>query len=330
MDFADPGFLARYPFVSQAREYVSGLGLSFEEMLGHVVYSSMLTMGVERVSACLEKGYSPDFKDEREARLVILSYPVARMMAASIGRSVFKRYAEGEAHAAAEALAREPREAVEHIMEELGIGFSDGSMHFTEYVRLAAPLGRKNPRWKLVNRVIDAGHVQVDDVEMADLLREAIRARVAEPLDLAKIPKKIKQRAAELKPKVTDAIQVKSIEELDMDALPPCMKGLMDGLETGEAGHQGMFILATFLANLGLSEESILGVYSRSPKFDHEKTAYQLKYVTGEAGGTEYTCPACPTIKSNGLCRGECNVKHPLQFYRARERRSKVIKAKKK
>ncbi len=120
---------------------------------------------------------------------------------------------------------------------------------------------------------------------------------------------------------------ISSVDELDTDALPPCMKAMISAMEMGHASHQSMFMLATFLSNLGLTEQQILGVYSKSPKFDAEKASYQLKYITGEVRGTEYICPACPTIKSQGLCTSQCDVKHPLQYYR---RRAKKVNKKKK
>jgi DNA primase large subunit len=108
--------------------------------------------------------------------------------------------------------------------------------------------------------------------------------------------------------------------------MPPCMKGLVAAMEGGVASHNAMFILATFLANLGLSTDDLVKVFAKSPKFDEEKTRYQLGFLTGESGGTEYTCPTCATIKSHGLCKAECQVKHPLQHYRRNAKRKPQAK----
>jgi DNA primase large subunit len=105
------------------------------------------------------------------------------------------------------------------------------------------------------------------------------------------------------------------------------MNAITGAMESGIASHAGMFILATFLANLGLTRDGILSVYSRSPKYDEEKTLYQLGFITGERGGTEYTCPTCATIKSQGLCRADCPVKHPLQYYRRHAKKQPRRKA---
>jgi DNA primase large subunit len=105
------------------------------------------------------------------------------------------------------------------------------------------------------------------------------------------------------------------------------MKKMISQLGDGVLSHNGMFILACFLGNLGLNEEKILAVFSKSPKYDAEKAKYQLGYILGDATGTKYTCPTCATIASCGFCSRDCGIKHPLQYYRNKS--VKVIKKKK-
>ena len=69
----------------------------------------------------------------------------------------------------------------------------------------------------------------------------------------------------------------------------------------------------------------MLAIFSRSAKYDEEKTLYQLSFITGERGGTQYTCPTCQNIKSQGLCKADCPVKHPLQYYRNHARRKPAV-----
>ncbi len=327
MDLTDPMNLARFPFLGRAKEYVAGLDMTFDDMLAHPVYSSILSRGQERLLACFEDGFEPRFQDEKEARLVILSYPVARMMAATLGSQVIKKHARGESEAAALQLAALDSRALAEISSELAVRSSGGKMPFADYVRLAAQLARKSQRWKLVNRELRNGMVTVSNEDLPHLLKQAIADRVAKPIEMAKIPQAIIDRANSLKTVLNQGAIISSVDELDTDALPPCMKAMISAMEMGHASHQSMFMLATFLSNLGLTEQQILGVYSKSPKFDAEKASYQLKYITGEVRGTEYICPACPTIKSQGLCIAQCEVKHPLQYYR---RRAKKVNKKKK
>ena len=151
---------------------------------------------------------------------------------------------------------------------------------------------------------------------MLPCTQRAVKNRVMEPLDASKIPSEIKKAALNLKTALAGERTSIKIEQLEEAALPPCIKGMVAAMEAGLASHNAMFILATFLANLGLTLDDIVSVFSKSPKFDEEKTRYQLGFISGARSGTEYTCPACVTIKSHGLCKAECKVKHPLQYYR--------------
>ena len=305
--------LAKYPFMRTARDYVSSLRLSTEELFRHPVYSSAIGFGKERVVDCMESRYSPAGRDPA---LVILSYPVARMIALSVGPSVASRYAEGEAEAAHNLMRKEDEAVLRLLRLDLGVKTTDGKMPLTQYLRLAAHLAKKASEWKLSNRAVDRGMVRVEEPDEAMLLKEAVRQRVLEPVDLKKVPSEIKKATAELKTAlIGDRTEVR-IEKLEDGAVPPCMRSIMAALALGDASHNAMFILATFLANLGLKDQDILSIYSRSPKYDEGKTLYQMGFIRGTRGGREYTCPTCDTIKAHGLCKAQCSVKHPLQYYR--------------
>jgi DNA primase large subunit len=326
MDF-DPVFLAKYPFLKATKEYVASLGIPLSEMLSHPVYGASLELGRLRVLDCMEGRFRPEYGDPVRAQLTVLSYPLARMLAHGLGRAAVGRYAQGEAEAAYE-LFRDDAEASRLIAKDLGVSETGGGMPFPQYVSLATALTRQSPKWKLANRLVDAGYVDVEAGEARILLREAVRNRVLESVDLKRLPEEVKKMAAGLRTALTGDKATLDIEALDYEALPPCMKAMTAALEAGVSSHSAMFNLATFLANLGLKTDDIVKVYSKSPKFDEEKTRYQLEFLTGGRGGTEYTCPACATIKSQGLCKNECEVKHPLQHYRRHSRKRPKAAAK--
>jgi DNA primase large subunit len=327
----DVGLLAKYPFLRRTKDYVNSYNMPFDELLKHPIYSAALEMGRQRVIDCMESKYKADASDELRNKLTILSYPLARMMAHTLGRVAAAKYADGEAQAAYELLKDEDEEVKRLVAEDLGLKAEDGKMPLIQYTRLSAALARSHPKWKLTNRQVDRGFVEVDIEDATVLSREAIKNRVLEPIDLKKIPDEVKKTASGMKTMLQGDKATMDISALEQQAMPPCMNGMAAALETGLASHNAMFILATFLANLGLKKEDILKVYSKSPKYDEEKTLYQLEFLLGEKGGTEYTCPTCATIKSHGLCKAECEVKHPLQYYRRHAKnRPKVIKREKK
>jgi DNA primase large subunit len=105
------------------------------------------------------------------------------------------------------------------------------------------------------------------------------------------------------------------------------MRALLAGTQNGlNLPHSGRFALVSFLHALGMDSEQIMALFAKSPDFDESKTIYQVKHITGEGSGTEYTPPECSTMKSYGICFEPddlCNsdrVVHPLIYYRIRTR----------
>ena len=60
-----------------------------------------------------------------------------------------------------------------YIAEELGIPISRGWLPLVDYVELVSPI--REDRFRMVNRTISMGQVQVNDDEMYELVRERIR-----------------------------------------------------------------------------------------------------------------------------------------------------------
>jgi DNA primase large subunit len=101
-------------------------------------------------------------------------------------------------------------------------------------------------------------------------------------------------------------------------------------MQAGEnVPHSGRFALVTFLHALGMDSTDILEAFSTAPDFDPSKSEYQIKHITGESSGTEYSTPECSTMKSYGICFDPdelCNrdwMKHPLTYYRTKGKRPK-------
>jgi len=78
-----------------------------------------------------------------------------------------------------------------------------------------------------------------------------------------------------------------------------------------------------------MDSSDILEAFSTAPDFDTSKSEYQIKHITGESSGTEYSTPECSTMKSYGICFdpdelcGRDWMKHPLSYYRAKGKRFK-------
>jgi DNA primase large subunit len=308
--------MAKYPFLEESRKYVEGLSLTLEKIGEHPVYSAAINLGKQRILELLENRFKPEGDDKTDLELLMLSYPIARVLVHLLGNRILSaRYANGEANRAYSLLKAEDKKTVDYIKRDLKLDLGSETSLAT-YLSLASRLVREDPRWKLVNRTVHKGMVQLNEGDDMILLREAIRQKALEPVGIKNAPESLKKTLNELKVIFSAHVDEAKIDFLEEKALPPCIRYITGLLQKDEANHNARFILATFLAGLGLNEDRILKIFSKSPKYDEEKTRYQLEFLTGKKSSTKYTCPGCQTIKSYGLCKGECRVKHPQQYYR--------------
>ena len=108
---------------------------------------------------------------------------------------------------------------------------------------------------------------------------------------------------------------------VEVEYFPPCIKALIADAQSGEPmAHQPRFVLASFLANVGMPVGQIAEIFSNTPNYNEKKTRYYIEYTMGKRGsGTKYSPPGCEKMVFYGLCRGKdalCSrVKHPLKYY---------------
>ncbi len=309
--------LARYPFLKEAREYVSSLKINLADIENHPLYSAAVNQSKQRIKDAItgKIGQSPEDKISQE--LTILDYAIARILVNHIGnRQILYRYASGEAESAYSFLQKEAdkKRVLNEVMEDLSFKPADGRIHYAEYLRIASSQAKTDPRWKLVNRVMDAGYVSVDESETMLLLREVIRLKVMEPIDTKAIPDALKKAANDVASRYIKKPEEVKIDQINEKTIPPCIKSMLASLESANVSHNERFIIATFFIGAGLNMDGLLKVFSRFPNYNEEKTRYQLEFLTGEKGATKYSCPSCAKIKSYGLCKAECAINHPLSF----------------
>jgi len=349
MDFESLKFLAKYPFLEEAKEYVNSLNLTLSDLKEHPVYSITIELGRQRVinsvnkkSSFIEASKNEDeINDKILAEFSILSYVVARILAnLTRNKLLIERYIDGEIERIYDFLKKESDENLKKIISDLNLKI-DGAIElgkieipFQDYLKFTKNIIKgkekvEKSRWKLVNRELIDGKVKINNKsELIELIAEAIREKISLESSTA-LPKRISQRyypekfiniarnlnsllGIEKFKKVGVEWNVKRMNE---DAFPPCIKSLLKSLRLGEISHNGMFILATFFINLGLDKKRIVKIFSVFPKFSEEKTLYQIEFLSGEKSNVKYSCPNCEKIKSYGLCPKDCGVKHPLSYY---------------
>jgi DNA primase large subunit len=257
----------------------------------------------------------------------LFSYPVARMIVAAVeSEYLVRRYALSEAKKAFQTLQNEPPEFIEQMAHEFGIHLDNQRIHFTEYLTYAPTWHRM---WKLVNRDLRHGQVALDKHDSARLIQEAIREKIQRELLHLFAPAEVKRLFRDdimmLRGKLVKIEHRTAIREVNENYYPPCIKNIIKAAKSGaNIPHVGRFTLVTFLTEIGMETEDILGVFAASPDFNKEKSRYQVEHISGKASSTTYTTPKCDTILTWGLCDPDdlCKtVRHPLSYYRRRSRR---------
>lgn len=317
MNDSELKILAKYPFMKKSKEYVDSLGLNIDNLKENPVYSASIGMAQERILNSLRGNFKPNLEDALSMELTLISYPIARIVINLIGNNnIIKEYASSEVETIYDSLREEDPEILESIMLDLNLKITENRISLIDYIHLTSGLSVYEKKWKLINRRVNHGYVEITEGEILYLLKEAIRLKIIEPVEIKNVPNYLKGISQNLKSILIGTEKQVKIGQLNKSALPPCINSLLVVLQSGEISHNGMFILATFVTNLGMETDKIVEIFSVFPKFDEKKTRYQLGFLTGERGSTKYTCPTCVTIKSYGLCRWDCKVKHPLQYYR--------------
>ncbi|MDD1693130.1 MAG: DNA primase large subunit PriL, partial [Methanoregula sp.] len=195
-----------------------------------------------------------------------------------------------------------------------------------DYIEIVSVL--HEPRFKLVNRRVNNGLVEIKKDELLELLRERIRVILRRDLPY-NVPKGICEQISPVAERIKKEYQEQMLQQfgaIEESAFPPCMQALVTALTTGtNLTHAGRFSVTTFLHTIGMDLSGIAALYARSPDFDPEKTMYQVEHITGRGGsGTEYTAPACAAMRTTGLCVHQdslCEkIAHPLSYYKVKKR----------
>lgn len=332
--------LSKYPFLNASKDHVKENGLSVNELLDDPLYERARATGVERLDNAFKNRDvgNRSLATESDCIMELLSYPIARMIAVCIEDIYFKRrYALGEAIHAYKNLVNEPTSFLIDISKEFNLNvkyFEDTNrleMHFVDYLH-NAPTRYKE--WKMINRGMKEGYIQISHKDLARIIQEALRSRINTELDNKGCNRAIyKTFSADIQ-RIQNTVMIhrKNIEaapigKLDIKKLPPCIKNILTAVQAGEnVPHAGRFALVSFLNSLKLSTNDILKLFSSAPDYQEELTRYQVEHITGKSSSTSYKPPGCEKMRTYGICPVDeiddlCKKKrHPLSYYKAKWR----------
>lgn len=333
----DVRLAARYPFLKESVNYLKDQGVTLDKLVSNMAYEAARLRGRERVLEVLEGNVIQDhpMAKEIDATNELLSYPVARMIVSAVADPMFvKRYAIAEAKRMRRYLLGADLDLLARISDELGLRFSreDGQLgvDFTDFLKHSSTLRSKD--WKLINQKVVRGKVLLNQYKVTRLIESLLTDRISSELPLPvndDIINAFSQTIDEVREVLEEerkSRQTQDMGRMSITRFPPCMRKLLGMMQAGEnVPHSGRFALVAFLHALGMESDEILHVFSTAPDFDESKAMYQIKHITGESSGTEYTTPECSTMKSYGICFDPDNlcarIRHPLSYYRAKGRR---------
>lgn len=297
----DLDFACKYPFTEEGKRAIIKNNIEISDAIAE--------RAVARVVAAMERRETiPNPMHISDQLMEIGSYGAARMMLAYLkNRYITNKFAVGEAKKAFSLMGGESRENLDKLRGEFGLVL--GEFEGKSVLPLAAYLkfAPRSVDYRLVNRNVKGGFVEVSAREGLRLVQEAIKIRVGEVGVLRNAPEVIRRHAGRLMksmPKVAPSKM--SFREGEN---PPCIEKLLEAAKLHQnLGHQGRWSLAVYLIKKGVPYEKILQVFSNFPDYDERIAGYQIRHAINR----DYGMPSCSMMLSYGLCVAECGTKSPL------------------
>jgi DNA primase large subunit len=320
--------LAKYPFLKEAQEWVAGRTGTLSQFLPTTYGKVAARNGARRVIGAITLEDPAGAAGPSEPERDVFSYALARILVScSKDRGLIDRLTRFEAARAWGFLQEEETAKRAYVCGSIGIDPDTRELPVTEYVELVPQL--REDRWRLVNRRVVKGTVQIREDELEELIRERIRHVLHRQLPLP-VPSQACETLAPLLADIQASFQatvMRDFGQVEEGAFPPCLQALVGAITAGtNLPHAGRFAIVAFLHNIGMKPPQIMEIFARAPDFDPEKTRYQVEHICGRSG-TEYTAPSCATLRTTGFCVNRdstCErVNHPLSYYRIRKKREK-------
>ncbi len=333
--------IAKYPFLTDAGQYLKDKGFTLDQFGTDPDLKIIVEKAYNRIiSAAQGTVYKSDFEENQvvnEATLPkeVFSFLLAVVLLKLAGRpTLIKRFALNEARRAEKYLEKDLANFSEKRKEDLAIKIINDlfsinikkinsffSIPVSDY--LLHSINFHEREWKLVNRRVDNGFVNLSSHETVRLVRKELGSYINSKIQTTTTPSMIQgfqesvNKLSIMAKKLEPTVTVTSTE------YPPCIKHAIQVLEQGEnLPHSGRFMLASYLLSKGQKVEQIAPLFKNAPDYNERITLYQLNHLAGGSGsGTKYSCPSCEKLKSQNLCFAipECdNIINPLQFGRKR------------
>jgi DNA primase large subunit len=262
---------AKYPFLSSATPLLRTYHITN-------LPQEVRARAQERVLEAIERGEKGVLPKLDNPWVELLSFPLSRALVLYVDDDwLRRRWALAEAARVERLLHGESDELLLHVINDLGLKVkTEGGkwiMHFSQYLHLSRRLGTE-PRWKLVNRLMDKGLVTLTRPEVIRLVREWLYGSFTQtkPLPTNWHPEEAKA--------VKEALQkraAKSLAPAPSKEWAPCMVALRN--RVADIGHFGLFALAAYMAQKGYEVKEIVDVLRVRSDFDEKIARYQVEHI---------------------------------------------------
>jgi DNA primase large subunit len=304
-------FAVKYPFTSEAKAIVENATLT----------DRVIELGLERIKKSLKGDDKAKMLiDETGKREDIASYAAARMILGSLRNTfITSKFAVNESKVVRNHLDKESMEGVRKVAARFGIepAKKDGRkvLDLPTYLRYSI----RAPYYRLINRKLREGFVEVGDNDLRRLVEEAVRKHTEEIPLVKDAPEAVKRAGERLLlelPKSETTIVVKEGDH------PPCILQLLENAKKHQnLNHSARYFLATYLNKIGMGDDAMVGIYSQLPDFNERTTRYQITHLKKK----EYSVPSCSTVTTYGLCVATCRIGTPIRWHKINEHKKKEI-----
>ena len=309
--------IVKYPFLSDAGQYLKDQGFSLEQFGTDPDLQEILNRAYSRIETATQgKIYNSEFTESSQPTEIFSFLLAVVLLKLARSRTLIKRFALAEARRAEKYLQADiSNELVQKIISELfSVQLKKTHDYFeipvSDYLRHSISFHERE--WKLVNRRVENGMVCLSSHDAVRLIRTKLTLYIDTKINSSKTPEMFENFKVHVQ-NLENIAKKFTVSYTPGTAQPPCIKQAITQLEKGEnLPHSGRFMLATFLLSKGQNTSQIEPLFKNAPDYNQRVTLYQL----GHLAEKKYVTPSCDKLKTQGLCCAECNITNPLQFGR--------------
>jgi DNA primase large subunit len=307
-------FAMRYPFSDSARAAISGMQLD-ERIVGLATERLLKAIRGDRSAKLLL--HDQDRKDD------IASFAAARMILGHLRNQYLTNvFAVNEAKRVRDCLDRDDSRAVDAVAAQFGIATAGDGRTLTVDLPTYLRYSTRNPHYRLINRRLVNGRVEVTYDEKKRLVEEAVKKHM-ESVPLVKDPPDIIKAAGAKLVAELPKTETRVLGEVKAGDHPPCVMRLIDEMNKHtNLPHQARLYLATYFLAIGSTEDEIAAMFSALPDYAEKVTRYQVGHIRRKG----YNVPSCATVMTYGLCCAVCRIGSPLNWHSLDEGRKKTIR----